>query len=207
MANLFSKQIGKLGPFLAALDSAGLSGDKFEAVADGFSQGDNSLAVLMVSALAALGRKIEEAFVAFVNYLLQPSLDELRKAFGWVNDAYGRAKFEPIAACRDIDRTNRDVAFRYFRIKRTMTTKQILAAMDKAGLRPAMYEELLAFAGKYQDEQRKFPIVALGSVAVLVGGVRVAYLDENDLARDLNLRYDGPSDEWLGRYVFLAVSK
>lgn len=43
-------------------------------------------------------------------------------------------------------------------------------------------------------------------MAVLVGDVRVAYLNENDLERNLNLNYDDPSNEWNDNYVFLAVS-
>jgi hypothetical protein len=70
---------------------------------------------------------------------------------------------------------------------RTMHSDEVLAELDKMGLRPATLPELLAFGAKYPEKQREFPIVALGSVwryldghrfvACLCGGGSERYLD------------------------------
>ena len=88
-----------------------------------------------------------------------------------------------------------------------MTTEEILDAMDAAGLRPALYEELLAFASKYPNEQRKHTIAALGSVARVGSDLHVACMGESDHERFLNLCCDDPADPWIDDCVFLAASK
>lgn len=201
MANLFKMELGTLGPFVAALSGAGLSAEMAEEVSK-----NPSLAGIMVAALPAARQKVIATFTVLVTYLI-PSYANLKKAFDWVNGAYASAKFEAIERCRGIDRTSREVAFRYFKIGRSMTTEQVLDAMDAAGLRPAIYEELLAFASKYPDEQRGKLIVALGSVARIDGYLLVASLLENDHGRRLNLVYGDPGSWWYGNCVFLAVSK
>jgi len=86
-----------------------------------------------------------------------------------------------------------------------MSSEAILADLDKNGLRPATHEELLAFGAAFPELQRKFPIVALGSVASIFGDRRVAFLDRYDSERDLRLRwFDGG---WYARCRFLAVRK
>ena len=63
--------------------------------------------------------------------------------------------------------------------------------------------EMLAFGKKYPYLQRKFPIVALGSVAFLYGDRHVGYLSSSDFKRVADLRcFDGG---WFGDYRFLGV--
>ncbi|KKR48343.1 MAG: hypothetical protein UT86_C0007G0022, partial [Candidatus Magasanikbacteria bacterium GW2011_GWC2_40_17] len=86
------------------------------------------------------------------------------------------------------------------------STDEVLAEMDRHGLRPALYEELLAFGAKYPDEQRQFPIIALGSVWRGFGGrLRVAYLSRGGSERSLSLYWFG--GDWNGFCRFLAVRK
>jgi hypothetical protein len=55
----------------------------------------------------------------------------------------------------------------------------------------------------YPEEQRKFPVVALGSVAEVRGERNVPDLYRRGAERDLNLSWlDG---DWIGSCRFLAV--
>ncbi|TSC83630.1 MAG: Uncharacterized protein G01um101413_959 [Parcubacteria group bacterium Gr01-1014_13] len=93
-------------------------------------------------------------------------------------------------------------------LKKVVTTTEVLAHMDKLGLRPARIEELLAFGEKYPKKQLEFPIVALGSVWVYSDQLRhVACLDRNGSERDLNLDWGNPAYAWSEVCRFAAVSK
>jgi len=77
--------------------------------------------------------------------------------------------------------------------------------LDKKGLRPATLAELLAFGKTYPEVQRKFPVVALGSVARIYGNRYVTYLDGSDSKRHLDLGCRGI--DWPARFRFLAFPK
>jgi hypothetical protein len=47
--------------------------------------------------------------------------------------------------------------------KKVMSSDQVLAEFKERGYRPATLPELLAFEENYPEEQRKYPIIALGS--------------------------------------------
>jgi hypothetical protein len=68
---------------------------------------------------------------------------------------------------------------------------------------PAKIEHLLAYGAKNPDEQRKYPIIALGSVAEVGGSRGVSYLCRLGVRRSLNL--GGWVNVWDGRCRFLAV--
>ncbi|MFZ2664225.1 MAG: hypothetical protein WAX66_02595, partial [Patescibacteria group bacterium] len=55
--------------------------------------------------------------------------------------------------------------------KRYISSEDAISEMDKYGLRPATLKELLSFGFKYPNEQKKNPIVALGSTWQDPGGV------------------------------------
>jgi len=87
-----------------------------------------------------------------------------------------------------------------------ISSDEIIQDLDQRGLRPATLAELLAFGEKYPDEQRKYPIVALGSVWQHWGGNRyVACLGCFESERELNLHYCG--GDWFENYRFLAFRK
>lgn len=99
------------------------------------------------------------------------------------------------------------VAFepKIFHFDRDISSENAIKEMEKDGFRPAKIEELLAYGAILPDEQRKHPIIALGSVAE-VGGVRhVPCLDSYDSERDLDLDWWGGA--WSGRCRFLGVRK
>lgn len=148
---------------------------------------------------------LAETFSAPIVYV-QPEFEELKRRFpAYVNPDYKGKRFDPIERCKAVSKENREVAFEYVHMDRDASTDEVLAEMDRKGLRPALYEELLGFAEKYPDEQRKYPIVALGSEANVGGGRNVAYLWLDGDGRRLGLYWVG--FDWRGRYRFLAVRK
>lgn len=85
---------------------------------------------------------------------------------------------------------------------------EVIAEMDKRGLRSATLPELLAFGAKYPDMQRQFPIAILGPALWMYpfsGDRYIAELNEYNGRRDLSLSVYGL--DWCYRYRFLAVSK
>ncbi len=149
--------------------------------------------------------KVVGMFTAFVDYA-NPSYQELKSAFDWVDDWYDRAMFKTIDICKSVSREPCVVGFVYVHMDRTASSNEVYATMETRGLRPALYEELLAFAKAYPDEQRKFHIIALGSFCVGVSGGRyVAYL--SDVGYGRRLRLDFFEHDWFDNCRFLAVSK
>lgn len=95
----------------------------------------------------------------------------------------------------------------YFHFNRDISSKKAIEAMKNAGWEPAKIEHLLCFGENYPDEQRKFPIVALGLVAVVDGWRDMPYLclGRSGSGRDLDLGWFG--GDWFASYRFLAVRR
>lgn len=92
------------------------------------------------------------------------------------------------------------------KIGKYLTTEEVLAELSKQGFSPATMTDLLHFGIQYPDEQRKYPIVALGSVwARPIGNPNVGYLYGNSDNRRLDL--DWFNAQWGADYRFLAVRK
>lgn len=99
-----------------------------------------------------------------------------------------------------------EVKLELVHLDKNASTDEVLRYLDEHGYRPATLLELLAFGAKYPDEQKKYPVVALGSVWRSSGGDRyVACLDCYGAERHLSLSWCG--DDWHGRCRFLAVRK
>ncbi len=151
--------------------------------------------------------KDAQVFFAPVVYV-QPEFNELWRRFpGCLNPTYERARFYPIERCKDVSTESREVTFVYVYMDRGRhtSTNEVLAEMDSRDLRPALYEELLGFADKYPDEQQKYPIVALGSVAYSGSYYCAACLWHNSGSRFLYLYTI--YDDWNPHNRFLAVPK
>ncbi len=99
------------------------------------------------------------------------------------------------------------VAFepKLFHFDRDISSENAIKEMEKDGLRPAKIEELLAYGALLPEEQRKYPIVALGSVAEVYGDRDVAYLSRGGSRRRLDL--DWFDVDWRGGCRFLGVRK
>lgn len=143
-------------------------------------------------------------FRAFVQYV-QPAYAILKQAFDWVYDGYKNAEFTAIEACKNVLREACEIEFELVHFGKDMSTDVILAELDKRGLRPALYEELLAFAAKYPELQKQFPIVALGSVCRNDGDLFSPYVSWGGDERSLNFAWFDYG--WGGVCRFLAVRK
>lgn len=134
-----------------------------------------------------------------------PSYADLEKAFDWVYDGYKGIEFKPIDVCKDVSTESREIEFELVHLNEDVSTDKALAELDKQGLRPALYQELLAFAAKYPELQKQFPIVALGSVCRRSGHLYSPYVDWRGVERDLYFRWIGHG--WHDDCRFLAVRK
>ena len=92
-----------------------------------------------------------------------------------------------------------------FHFDRDISSEKAVDAIKAAGWEPGKIEHLLFFGEKYPEEQRKYPIIALGSVAGVDGHRYVPCLSRNDRERDLHLNWWDL--DWLDDYRFLAVRK
>ncbi|MBW3537949.1 hypothetical protein KY386_00475 [Candidatus Parcubacteria bacterium] len=92
-------------------------------------------------------------------------------------------------------------------LNRLATDAEVLAEIDRLGLRAGLMPELLALGAQYPDLQRQFLIVALGSVwARPLGRRRVGYLWGRPSRRFLGLAWLGLF-RWHPGYRFLAFRK
>ena len=123
--------------------------------------------------------------------------------YEWINSDI-TAKHFPLPT--ELNGKKVPVSTKLFHFNRSISSKDAIAEMDKAGYRPATLAELLALGEAHPELQREFPIVALGSVW------RVAYVNRNvpvlsfdDYRRRLILVWFGHG--WGGRCRFLGVRK
>jgi hypothetical protein len=99
------------------------------------------------------------------------------------------------------------VEARLFHFERYLSSSDAVAAITADDLEnpwePAQIEHLLSFGAAHPEEQRRYPIVALGSVAEIRGHRFVPGLYGSGVECDLYL----PSwfSDWGDRYRFLAV--
>ena len=100
-----------------------------------------------------------------------------------------------------------EVEAKLVRFNRNIGSEDAIKELDKMkpSLRPANLAELLAFGAKFPDEQRKYPIVALGSVWRRTYGRYVASLWGGVDGRGLGLGWFDSA--WSAYYRFLAVRK
>jgi len=92
-----------------------------------------------------------------------------------------------------------------FHFDRSVSSEQVVEAIKADGWEPSKIEHLLAFGEKYPEEQRKYPIIALGSEASVRGYRYVPDLYRYGAGRFLDLYWRDVG--WNGGYRFLAVRK
>lgn len=97
--------------------------------------------------------------------------------------------------------------WRYFEFAQDVTSvraKRVIESADRERpWRAATATELLAFGAQHKDEQRKHPIIALGSSAIINTQRRVAFLRCEGHRRNLGLEWW--SGLWQPNCRFLAV--
>ena len=143
---------------------------------------------------------INHTFTVMVDETL--SVEEAVKAghFNWSNENITSVKFPKPAKGQ---KSEREVVL--FQFDKNMSSEAVIVEMDKVGYKSATIWDLLGLAVKEPDLQRKFPVVALGSVCELLGFRRVAYLCGGSGARELGLFCFGSG--WHGNYRFAGVRK
>jgi hypothetical protein len=110
--------------------------------------------------------------------------------YNWTNPSITDANFP------SKEEGEREVEFGLFHFNKTTKSDDNVAQMKKEGFRPATMKELLAFGEKNPEEQRKYPIIALGSVAELDGDRPVGCLYGGGSGRIVRLGYyDGGWDD------------
>lgn len=98
----------------------------------------------------------------------------------------------------------KEVEFGMYHFGKVMdSSEDVIAEMKKDGYRPATMKELLSFGKKNKNLQKKFPIIALGSVAELGSNRRVGALYGRGCRRYAFLSYF--DFDWHDDYRFLAV--
>lgn len=133
----------------------------------------------------------------------QPSCDELKSRFGLVDENFEGRRFEAVDSCKDAKRGNQELAFELIFFRYITPNCFAVSAMEREGLRPALYEELLSFslANPYRFG---YSIFAIGSEAVVRRYPHVAcFFDAEDGNRALGMRWNGR--EWLRMHAHLAV--
>lgn len=97
-----------------------------------------------------------------------------------------------------------DLTIELVHFNKVLTTEEVIAELNKKGLRPAKLHELLSFGEKYPEEQGKYPVIALGSVwQYRRARWLVPYLHGDVYVRILGLVYFG--HKWDAHSRFLAV--
>ncbi len=92
-----------------------------------------------------------------------------------------------------------------YHFNRNIASASAIAQMYKDGYRPGTLGDLLDFGAKNLEEQRKYPIIALGSVALVDGDRCVACLDMGISLR--SLFQNGFGNGWGADHRFLGVRK
>ena len=140
-----------------------------------------------------------------------PALNELMRRFpGGVNRRYGSIVFTPIKACENVSRETREVEFDLVNLGRNASTTEVLAEIDKYGLRPALPEELLAYGEAHPEVMPNY-IAALGSFSQRHN--RADSYDSRDVAylwrdgRGWHLDFFWLGLDWNAEHSFLAVRK
>lgn len=135
-----------------------------------------------------------------VNYNLRLEVAIKAGNYDWENDYIDDNNFPPKRS------GSAKLDIRLIHFNKDMSSEDVLKELDKMGLRPIELPELLAFGVAYPDEQRKYPVVALGSF-LRDGGIDgdVACLSGDAGERALGLDFfDGG---WYADCRFAAVSK
>jgi len=152
MANDISTIVQSL---LEKVKRRGYSEDEILQVAA--SQGDQLLDKF-ADILAQAARKPREAYPVTVNYDLSVEEAIDAGAYQAVNASITSKNFP------SSQKGQADLEITLVRFDERMSSETVLRQLDEESLRAAELPELLAFGAKYPDVQRKFSVVALGSV-------------------------------------------
>lgn len=168
-----------------------------------------NLEELFLDAFAKKGESDIGTFRVQVNYDLRLEAAIKSGNYDWKNDDINDKNFPSKRS------GSAELDIRLVHFNKDMSYEDILKELDKMSLRPAELPELLALGAKYPDEQRKYPIVAMGSMWRGYGGRDgeiwriVPSLWNNRGRRGLSLDCHSTGSEcgWSVDFRFAAVSK
>ena len=151
-------------------------------------------------------------FKTLVEYR-KPSYKELCKQFDSIfypcDSVNDLPNFEPIEACKNVSLETRELEFELLQldlgIEKTPSRPcscEVPRLLAERGLRPALYEELVAFAAQHAGVLKTFAVIAFGSVRASGRRGDVPRVDAFD-SRRLKYSYVCDCDHEL--YRFLAV--
>lgn len=143
--------------------------------------------------------RLTDSFTVTVDHDLSLARMIKAGAYDWVNDDITEKRF-PVKGEGSVERT---LTLHHY--ARTMDSDAVVKDLDFIGKEAVPIEDLLAFGAQFPDEQRKYPIIALGSSARVHGGRRVPYLDGGGTKRYLYLHWCDSG--WLEDCRFLARNK
>lgn len=199
----------QLKKFMETLGQHEVTADRFQAVlgsgliSDIFHPDAKIVNRLAVRQALGLGPLPSELGNHVVNYSL--SLEGMIAAgnYDWANDDITPKRF-PLKGEGEVE--FEDTVFHFDRdITSEEAVKLITAADSKNPWEPGKIENLLAYGAKNPEEQRKFPIIGLGSVCKVLGYRDVPFLYRSASERELFLGWwDG---DWGAFCRFLAVRK
>jgi len=149
---------------------------------------------------------------------IQALVEKGRLAINFIIEVIYGLAFEAMVAAGHYDHRNPDITEEHFptlkrgtvkyeavlvHLNRNASTDEAKAEIERRGLIPASLTELLAFGVKYPDEQRKYPIVAIGQAWRVLDYSYFPCLWDDGRGRCLNLRHVGVG--WFGFCLFLAL--
>jgi hypothetical protein len=201
-----SEQLGKLN---LLLKQRGATPERFQAIlgsgliSDIFDVGAKIHNRIAIRKALGLGALPGEPGSHIVNYGMSHDDMIIAGNYDWKNDDLTAKRF-PIVGKRTVE--FEDTLFHFDEdISSEEAVKRIQAADPQNPWEPAKIENLLAYGAKNPEEQRKYPIIALGSVAEVIGNRYVPCLGRGGSRRELNLDWwDGA---WSSGFRFLAVRK
>lgn len=169
----------RISEFISRLEDAGMTAELMEEFYD-----DN---YRMKRWIETIPSKAVTTFTILVDYV-QPEYKDLKSIFADVDKDYAKATFTNSDLCKDVSREKREVTFEYVTIDCEILYSNLLVEIDRHGLRPALYEELLAFVGANPNTSR-VQLEALGSFTTVNGLIRTPYIFGSYKKRHLCLNY------------------
>jgi hypothetical protein len=107
--------------------------------------------------------EVSDPFPTFVEYF-QPPYEALARSFEDVDpDFRGAPPFRPMPVCEGVSHVARLVPLRLVRLGLRCQEGDACSIMDEHGLRPALYEELLALGKARPGIAREGYVIAIGS--------------------------------------------
>lgn len=164
------------------------------------------LLVPIESAVPTITTTVSEAVEVMVDYIF-PTFESLKEWFpGYLHPAFqNNIVFKVTTPYMAVKQTAGKKNFVLVHLGRNVSDEEVLAELDRLGLRPAFYIELYAYSRANPTVGLEFPIAALGATALVDGCRHFAFLGRNDGQRALSMCW--VDCDLKGDCRFLAIRK